>query len=933
MNTWRTYLIPVLIACFATATAVASAGIVPRPEHPRPSFARTHWMNLNGDWNFAFDPEGAGEEQGWYKPDHDQWPKTIVVPYPWESKLSGIEDTEYQGAAWYQRTFTVPRHWEDRSVLLTFGAVDWYAKVWLNGQLLGDHEGGYTPFTFRLNDHLREGDNVLTVMAFDDTNPEQPVGKQVNWYTTTSGIWQTVYLEATEAPAPERIRSLRIEAGLDGEVSVAVNPSYIDDPKRYEIRILPDHPTDSAGRTAHIRNDWVQLYEYDPAAPYTATIHVPNPEPWSPDSPTLYFIQVQLLKDGELVDSVHAYFGIREVSREQHPGEDFESIRLNGEPFYILSALNQAFHPDGIYTYPSDEVIRRDVELTKEFGFNNLRLHIKVDEPRFYYWCDRLGVSVLYDMPNFWRFSEDAKRNYQLTMLEALERDFNHPSILAWVLFNETWGYRAHLHEQETQDWIIEMFNMAKSLDPTRLVEDNSPCYYDHLVTDINSWHFYIYDHQRAREHIENAVANVYPGSTWNYYEGYAQGTEPFINSEYGGVNAGMGDRDVSWCFHYLTQEMRRFAIIGGYVYTELQDIEWEHNGFMKYDRTIKRFGYEEFVPTPDGHEEFTYRDINTQDFLVLDAIAGEDISGMRSKTVPASLALFSGVEDGRYPLRWQLHAMTRLHSDWAIDQSGAGWINGRKYNVSDPSPITFHVEPERLYLLYAWVEDDEGELIARNFWTFHSFQAEPPREERLAQMMAGGPNPFVSAPVWFVRWNPTEASSVEGEIEARPEVRDHISIPGKASVEYSLGLPGNLDLSKVKRAALQLEMSACAGFERAAWPERNNAGDNFAPQTDEKYIYSSTVEALVNGVKVATLDLPNDPADYRGILSNIFQKAPPSLYGYRQEIEVPVELLKAGEPITVTLRTAEGSDTGLRLFGARSGRYPTAPTLALFEF
>lgn len=937
---------PIFIALLAVMFTASVLADIPRPEHPRPDHWRDNWINLNGQWNFKFDPDNAGNSQEWFKADYADWPKQkINVPFAWESRLSGIEKPDYKGVAWYQRTIERPAGWEGQNILLHFSAVDWSIDVWLNGQPIKPEAGGmsdypphgYVPVVFNITDALQNGANVLTVRVEDTTSPTQPVGKQVNWYTRTSGIWQTVYMEATRKNGLKYIAPFPSNDGSVEMRVVAFQPA-----DNLSVRVLPDVPYDAAGPSktvpanlepnVEIKNDHINVkFKLDDVAI------------WSPESPTLYFVKVQLLDGGEVVDTVHTYFGFREVARKPIGDNPYETTHLNGKPFYILSALNQAFHPEGVYTYPTDALIRQDVEDAKEFGFNNLRLHIKVDEPRFYYWCDRLGMTLMYDFPCPWQFDADMRDNFKKVFFEALLRDFNHPSIITWVIFNETWGIPGVKDTPEVQDFVKEMVGLTKRIDPTRLVEDNSPCNYDHVVTDVNSWHFYIYEHNNARKHIENVVVQTFPGSNFNYADGFKQETQPLINSEYGGVSAGMGDRDIAWCFHYLTQELRRHDKIGGYVYTELQDIEWEHNGFMNYDRSRKIFGYEEYVPTPKDHPPFTYRDLNQQDFLVLDAMNNETATPFETKHIKTALSLYSGHKGGKFALRWRLWKQDRLDLDWQSDQAGRGWINAKAYAVAEGDDVTFIPEPDALYCVYAWVEDNDGELIARNFWTVNTLSGDYSGEERHVQMMAGGDRKYIEAPEWYVRWNPTDYTEATGEIEQIPkENRDSVSIPGKAQLTYQVSLPSGVDLSKVKKVKLQLELAACSGglrldpleragwFEKPEWRKKNNLAH--FPQTDVGNEYPSTVEVLVNGQIVQEITLPNDPADYRGVLSNIFEQAPPSVYGYLQRIYVPVSAINADRSNEIVIRTKEGSDTGVRVFGAYSGRHPFPPSMILYE-
>ena len=374
-----------------------------------------------------------------------------------------------------------------------------------------------------------------------------------------------------------------------------------------------------------------------------------------------------------------------------------------------------------------------------------------------------------------------------------------------------------------------------------------------------------------------------------------------------------MGDRDISWCFHYLTQELRRHPKICGYIYTELQDIEWEHNGFMNYDRTRKMFGYKDLFPMPDGHPPLSYRDLNTQDFLILDAPAGEDLSEQSEKSLPVALSLYSGRKSGRYQLGWQLYESTRLAPGWHFTQNGEGSIQAEAYTVTQDDPIVFSVPPQRLLLLYAWVKDSGGQFIARNWWTFHSFKEPPPSMDKRTQ--------------WRQRWNPKDYTEIKGTLE-KPKSKNSeiISLSGEASVTYEVQLPVELYVSSIKDMVFECELSGCSGIERVEWKDKIRAPST--PQTDVEHRFPTTVQVYANDEFLREVTFVTDPADYNGILSNIFDSAPPSSYGYLQEFEIPVSILKDGWPIKIEIKTKEGTKGGLRIFGARSGRYPVAPSI-----
>ena len=289
--------------------------------------------------------------------------------------------------------------------------------------------------------------------------------------------------------------------------------------------------------------------------------------------------------------------------------------------------------------------------IAKEMGLNGLRIHIKPDEPRRLYWADKMGVLIMEDMPNTWRQTPQARIAWERTMREAVVRDRNHPSIIVWVAFNETWGLgkaEDYKKDRDTQAWVGQMVDLIRGLDGhERLVEDNSPCNYDHIVnTDLNSWHFYIDNHDQARRHIEGVVAKTEPGSGFNYCPGLTQSSLPLINSEYGAVSAGGGDRDISWGLRDLTTQLRRQRKIQGFVYTELTDIEWEHNGLVNYDRTPKRFGYDTWLPDMRPNE------LLGADFIGYDAPPAIVGKPGQTITVPIFVSHFSD-RQGPVKLRW----------------------------------------------------------------------------------------------------------------------------------------------------------------------------------------------------------------------------------------------------------------------------------------
>ncbi|RKU17929.1 glycoside hydrolase family 2 [Candidatus Poribacteria bacterium] len=879
----------------------------PRPEYPRPDFQRgtsegIDWINLNGTWEFAFDPDDVGEKEEWFSLNATDFPLQIQVPYPWESLAAwGEEDRadsatylstnaylkpeevtcgglsregNYRGEprhtiGWYRRTVSIPENWGDQCVILKFCAVDWKTTVWVNGKFIGENENGYLPFEFDITAALTPGKPAhIVVRAFDaQDHGEQLAGKQIGWYTRTSGIWQPVILEPRNATY---IKQCYITPDIDNSTAsfdVAIDGEIVSGTEiQWECE-------DMSGSVA--ASEKTQF-----------TVNIP-PEKlrlWDVDTPNLYNVTLKLVSEESVIDRIYTYFGMRKVSIEKAPGGDYNYIYLNNRPIYLLGALNQSFNPEGVYTFLTDEAIRTDVERSKEFGFNFLRLHIKVDEPRLYYWADKLGLLFMCDIPNFGNYTDLAKDRFEETLRGNIARDYNHPSIISWCNFNETWGLGGggYKEQKDRQEWVREMYHLAKSLDPTRLIEDNSPCLYDHVETDINSWHFYINDYKHAKDHIANVVQQTYPGSKFNYAGDNEQTDVPLINSEYGGISAGAGDKDVAWCFKYLTNELRLHPKICGYVYTELQDIEWEHNGFMNYDRSVKEFGYD-------------YNDINTLDFIAIDYPPGTTV--VPGETIKADIyaSHFSHKTINGTTLHWQLDT---------LDKNGELTHGRISRSVSIPFPQYQVEQVHQLELtipdinaavgtLHVWVSDETGAVVARNYINFEIFLEDTSGLTSLSHLPGD-----ISASKW------DSASEV---------TEQRLTAQGAGYVEYQIALPNDLNPDEITKMELVFEASSSNGGSRQTESEK----------------YPSDLTISVNGTEVETLTLPDCPADARGVLTYIHQNL--GNYGYLCRVQLDKETCLNGnstEPITVRYEVKGNAENkgGLTLYGNRRGRYPTAP-------
>jgi beta-galactosidase/beta-glucuronidase len=576
----------------AAAALTLAAQDIPRSEYPQPQFQREQWQSLNGRWEFDFDDRNTGVEEGWAGGAR-KFSRTISVPYAFESQRSGVGDTSFHPVVWYRRTFQIPTDWKGRRVLLHFGAVDYRAQVWVNGTTVGSHEGGNVPFRFDITSSLKTGPNTLTVRAEDPpTDRYIPRGKQY-WepksrgifYTRTTGIWQPVWLEATGDSYLDRVR---ITPSTDG--SVVFDASIQRDQPGLEFHAIIRSEQDSVA-SAMSRNE-------GPRA--TASAFVRNPRLWSPGSPNLYDVTFELRRGGAVLDRVQSYFGYRSI------GVEGNRMTLNGRPVYLKMVLDQGYWPDSTLTPPTDDAIQYDIRMTKEMGFNGARKHQKLEDPRYLYWADKMGLLVSSEMANAYLYDEEYVRRFTKEWIAAVERDYNHPSIVMWVPINESWGV-PNLRDPRQQQHLRSLYTLTKSLDPTRLVIDNDG--WEHTeMTDLFAIHDYTADGKVLYEKYkrlgesgfgvpDNARSALAPGNKYN-------GTPVYL-SEFGGVSylmPGQQAPEGSWGYSGLMKDqtaafarmsgqwdaISRIPAIAGICYTQLTDVEQEVNGLLTYDRKPK---------------------------------------------------------------------------------------------------------------------------------------------------------------------------------------------------------------------------------------------------------------------------------------------------------------------------------------------------------
>jgi len=570
---------------------------IPRPEHPKPQFQRAAWQNLNGIWQFAFDFEQVGLEQEWQS-DPKRCDKQIRVPFCPESKLSGIGHTDFIPAVWYRRTFRVPGDWLDQRVFLHFGAVDYDCRAWVNGQPVGRHLGGSVSFSFEITDALKPGENELVVYAADDVRSgAQPSGKQSFkpesfgvFYTRVTGIWQSVWLEARPQ---QYIESVHIVPDLDGRRFV-FTPKFVDVGAQCRFRVTVQ---DAQGRP-------VGAVEANAQQGIPVVVPVEDPHPWSPDDPHLYGLLFELRCKGKLVDRVESYAGLRKFHIEGN------RLYLNNRPIFLRFVLDQGFYPDGIWTAPSDAALKRDIELSLAAGFNGARLHQKVFEERFHYWADRLGYLTWAEFADWGTGHNFGNPEYIINLerewRDAVLRDRNHPSILAWTPLNETRGAAVQNYDAYSRA-VWSLYRTTHAIDPTRPMNTTSG--YVHVVTDIFTVHDYDQDPAAMRERYAGVRPEGGPDVFIRFADVSApyQG-QPYVVDEYGGTfwtpeyseqpelqgagrsNWGYGRTatEVEEQIHALTQVLLEHPHISGFTYTQLTDVEQEVNGVYTYDRKPK---------------------------------------------------------------------------------------------------------------------------------------------------------------------------------------------------------------------------------------------------------------------------------------------------------------------------------------------------------
>lgn len=567
-------------------------------DYPRPQFVRKEWESLNGEWNFIFDDNDEGETKEYFK----NFPinKKIIVPFTYETKLSGIEDENVHYIVWYNKKINIrKKEKENNKIILNFEGSDYKTKIWINGNYIGENIGAYSRFSFDIERYVIEGENDITIKVEDSLSKDQPRGKQRYkkeswkcWYIQTTGIWKTVWLERVSKKYLKRVKitprtdkvQLEIETNLS-EQDIEKQKYYIETEISFNGQIL--------NNIKEMINNNYEKIEINIVK--EGINH--NIQKWSIKNPNLYDINYKLYCEDKVIDNVNSYFGIREIAIKGN------KIYLNEEEVYLKLILDQGYWKESHLTPPNEESLIKDIESVLVFGYNGIRKHQKVEDERFLYWCDVKGVLVWGEMANCYNFDDNSAQNFTNEWIRVVKQNYNHPSIMTWVPINESWGIpEASICEKE-QNFATTLYYLTKAMDNTRPVISNDG--WEHTISDIITIHDYKQDdellYQEYTDRDMKVLNNLkeYNGKHRLFANGYKYEGQPVIMSEYGGIainsEEGWGygkqvkdEKELVERFMKLTKAIKNIPYISGYCYTQLTDVQQEINGLMDAERNYK---------------------------------------------------------------------------------------------------------------------------------------------------------------------------------------------------------------------------------------------------------------------------------------------------------------------------------------------------------
>lgn len=567
-------------------------------DYPRPQLVRENWENLNGEWNFRFDDACEGEGGKWY--DRLEADRKITVPFAFETKASGIADESFHSCVWYERMVAIPATEAGKRILLHFQAVDYSATLWVNGHKVGTHEGGYTAFSFDITEAVEAGrENRITVRAVDSNSCTQPRGKQRwmkdnfgCWYVQTTGIWQTVWMEYVN---PIHINRVKITPELErgsanfcyelGNAGQDYDGLTLLTIIRFDGKLIRSTETSVERGTVAVDvsvvNEAVGEWKI---------------KPWHPNHPNLYDVEMILKQNGKPVDTAYSYFGMRSIRIVG------DQVILNHTPIYQRLLLDQGYWNDTHLTPPSEEALLEDIDKTLALGFNGVRKHQKLEDPRYLYWCDRKGLLVWSEMPSTYEFGDDAVERFTNEWMAVVRQHYNHPSIIAWVPFNESWGITDIATDRKQQQFTESIYHLTKAFDQMRPVIVNDG--WEHTISDIITLHDYEEIGAMLEERYRDKDAllgNKFAHNTHRYpfAQGYGYRGQPVIISEYGGIaftseegwgygNQVRNEEEFLKRYEGITQAIKNLPYVSGFCYTQITDVQQEVNGLLTIDRKPK---------------------------------------------------------------------------------------------------------------------------------------------------------------------------------------------------------------------------------------------------------------------------------------------------------------------------------------------------------
>ncbi|WP_226584170.1 glycoside hydrolase family 2 protein [Halobacillus litoralis] len=558
---------------------------------------RGEWYDLNGEWEFAFDDDHVGESAGWQAMSQE-FSQQIQVPYVYQSEKSGIHSQEVHDVVWYKRSFQWEKN-EEKELLLHFEAVDYLTKVWVNGQLVGEHAGGHTPFSFSIGAAIQTGANTIAIRVEDRNSVEQPIGKQswkssnfLCWYTRTTGIWQPVWMEEV---SPLYIKDVKM------------TPDISKSSLQMEIQ-LPEHKqTAYFEANVYFDGEWINT---------AAALVKPNQQhlemminvesdaadfrvfQWSPSQPNLYDISFTLKTEEKVADQIESYFGMRSIETKE------DKILLNREEFYQKLILDQGYYKGSLMTADYDQM-KADLTKVKEMGFNGVRRHQTIGDRRYMYLCDQLGLVMWAEMPSFFRFTDRSMESMMRETREMVIKHRNHPSVIIYTVMNESWGVNEIYYRRDQQNFVNALYYQTKALDPSRLVVGNDG--WEHTLTDILTIHDYnsnaedlASSYQSKEEYVNGSPSKT--SRKQNFAGGYQYSGQPIVMSEFGGIAYSSEGTDNDWGygtrpqteeealdrFEQLMKAIMKSPSIQGFCYTQLTDVEQEVNGLLDHDHEEK---------------------------------------------------------------------------------------------------------------------------------------------------------------------------------------------------------------------------------------------------------------------------------------------------------------------------------------------------------